>query len=461
MHRPSNLPAGSLSQIEAIGQSLANIAPTATPAMGIPFILAISGNGSWLACLLAMLAIACVTRQINFFARRSSSAGSLYCFVEEGLGLNASLVAAWAMLIAYIGTGCAVVGGFSIYTYALLGSRLQASAAVTILFAIVAVGVAAFLAYRDVHISARVMLVIEAISIALIMVLFLLPGTRTAVHFDHAQILLQGTSWAHVRGGLVLAIFGFVGFESAASLGNEVKEPLKNIPRAITLTAWISGIFFVVAAYAECIGFAGHANQLAQTGAPLELLANLRNMPRLAPFLAATTVCSFFACTLACITAAARIVHKLAEDRHLHSVCCRTHAQHRTPHVAIFGTSAIILFGVVLMAACRVIPFDIYGWSGTFATYGFITAYFLVCIGAAVSMYRARSAGALDILSLLISLLILGLSAASAFDSDEGVYHRLPYLYLAGLLAILPVLWLRRHTITPLADDEQEAPANV
>ena len=44
MHRSENeLRVGTLSQWEAIGQSLANIAPTASPAMGIPFILAIWG----------------------------------------------------------------------------------------------------------------------------------------------------------------------------------------------------------------------------------------------------------------------------------------------------------------------------------------------------------------------------------------------------------------------------------
>jgi amino acid transporter len=444
MHRSGNeLQVGTLSQWEAIGQSLANIAPTATPAMGIPFILAISGKGSWLACLLALLAMACVAHQINVFARRSSSAGSLYCFVDESLGASFSLVTAWALLIAYIGTGCAVTGGLAIYAYSLLDTHLQVSLGGTLAIISAAVALAAFLAYRDVHISARVMLIIEAISILLILALFLLPGPRNTLHLDKAQLLLQGVSWRQVRGGLVLAIFGFVGFESAASLGAEAVNPLQTIPRAITLTAWISGLFFILAAYAESIGFAGHEAELAQTGAPLQMLAVLRHLPWLAVVVTATTVCSFFACTLACITAAARILYKLSHDKHLHSLCGRTHDKHRTPHIAIFMVSGVILCGLVLMSLRHVVLFDIFGWSGTFATYGFITAYFLVCIGSMLLLYRTRSFTVLSTVTLLGSLLILGLAGASSFDSNEGAYHWMPYIYLVLLLAVTPLILLR------------------
>jgi amino acid transporter len=464
MHRSENeLRVGTLSQWEAIGQSLANIAPTASPAMGIPFILAISGKGSWLACLLALLAMACVAHQINVFARRSCSAGSLYSFVDESLGSSFSLVTAWALLIAYIGTGCAVTGGLAIYLYSLLGVHLQASVGGTVAIVVLGVGLAAFLAYRDVHISARVMLIIEAISILLILALFFLPGPRNAFHLDKAQLLLQGVTLKQVRGGLVLAIFGFVGFESAASLGAEAVNPVKTIPRAIMLTAWISGLFFILAAYAESIGFAGHEAELAQSGAPLQLLAGFRHLPVLSVIVTATTVCSFFACTLACITAAARILYKLSHDKHLHSFCGRTHRRYCTPHVAIFTVSTVILACLIPMALRHVVLFDIFGWTGTFATYGFITAYFLVSIGSIVILYRTRGFSVLSTISLLGSLFILGLTGASSFDSTEGAYHWMPYLYLALLLAAVPLILLRRRRAPaqPPADESLKVSPSV
>lgn len=451
MQSSKGLRAGTLSQSETIGQSLANIAPTAAPAMAVPFILAISGSGSWLACLLAMLAMACVAHQINIFARRSSSAGSLYSFVDESLGSASSLVCAWAMLIAYIGTGCAVIGGLAIYVYALTGVHITVIA--TIVIVSVAIAVAGYLAYSDVQISARVMLVVEAISILLILSLFLLPGPRTALHWDKAQWMLAGVTLKSVRGGLVIAIFGFVGFESAASLGNEAANPLKTIPRAIMLTAWISGLFFVLAAYAETIGFAGYADQLAATGAPLQLLASLRHLPFLSPLITVTTICSFFACTLACITAAARIMYKLGHDGHLHPSCGSTHDRHRTPHIAIFLVTITIVLVTVLMAVFHVGPFDIFGWAGTFATYGFITAYFLVSVGSIVILYRTKTFSPLSVISLCGSFFILTLAAASSFDSSEGAYHWLPYIYIALLVLVLPVILLRRKSATPTSGE--------
>jgi amino acid transporter len=255
---------------------------------------------------------------------------------------------------------------------------------------------------------------------------------------------LKGVSLTQVRGGLILAIFGFVGFESAASLGVEAANPLKTIPRAVSVTAWISGLFFILAAYAESIGFAGHADQLAQSGAPLQLLSGLRHLPFLSVFITATTVCSFFACNLACISATSRILYKLSHDHHLHRACGLTHEEHRTPHIAIIIASVIILAGVLLMSFAGVVPFDIYGWSGTFATYGFITAYFLVSIGSAVLLRRTKSFTIVSTISLLGSLFILGLAAVSSFDATEGAYHRLPYIYIVTMVLVLPYIVLRR-----------------
>jgi amino acid transporter len=438
------LRAGTISQWEAIGQSLANIAPTAAPAMAIPFILAISGNGSWLACLVALLAMACVAHQINLFARRSSSSGSLYQYVDESIGRKFSLITAWALLIAYIGTGCAVTGGLIVYTYSLLGGALTTTVLTTIIIAILAVTLAGYLAYRDVHISARMMLVIELISILFILALFSLPGPRNALHWDRAQLLLSGVTLKQVRGGLVLAIFGFVGFESAASLGAEAVNPLKTIPRAITSTALISGIFFMLAAYAESIGFAGYDSQLAASGAPLTLLAGLRHWPSLAPLITATTICSFFACTLACVTAGSRVLYKLSQDGHFHATCGRAHDRHATPHIAIVIVGATVLVTTVSMTLGHIVPFDIYGLAGTFATYGFITAYLLVSVGAVVLLYRTRTFTTMSIISLVGSFGILTLTAAGSVSSAEGAYRWLPYLYLALLVVAAPLLFPRR-----------------
>lgn len=75
-----------LSFWEVVSQSIANIAPSATPALIIPLVFASSGNGTWLAYAVATVAMLFVTAQINAFASRSASPGALSTFTTLGLG---------------------------------------------------------------------------------------------------------------------------------------------------------------------------------------------------------------------------------------------------------------------------------------------------------------------------------------------------------------------------------------
>ena len=91
------------------------------------------------------------------------------------------------------------------------------------------VGLATWLAYRDVTVSARLMLLLEAGSVSLILCVALCVLAKQGFHPDMVQLQLQGVTAGKLRLGLVLAIFCFVGFESATSLGTEAKDPLRSI----------------------------------------------------------------------------------------------------------------------------------------------------------------------------------------------------------------------------------------
>ncbi|NTW10186.1 MAG: APC family permease, partial [Chlorobiaceae bacterium] len=85
-----------LTPLETLGQSIANIAPTATPTVVIPLVYAVSGGGTWLAYLIATFSILLVSSSINQFARRSASPGSFYSYTVEGLGSFWGSIAGWA-----------------------------------------------------------------------------------------------------------------------------------------------------------------------------------------------------------------------------------------------------------------------------------------------------------------------------------------------------------------------------
>jgi amino acid transporter len=165
---------------------------------------------------------------------------------------------------------------------------------------------ATLLAYKNVELSARFLLWTEAASISLIVLLFLLPGHSHRLAWDANQFSQPAFRLQSVRSGLILAIFSFVGFESATALGAEAVRPLRTIPRAVLGTALLSGLFFVFAAYMEVAAFGEKLDLVKNCTALLPLLAQIKGAAWLAPWLTIGALASFFACALACITAAAR-----------------------------------------------------------------------------------------------------------------------------------------------------------
>jgi amino acid transporter len=294
-----------LSQQETLAQSLSSIAPTTSPAAVIPLVIAVSGPSSWVVYLLATIAAVLVAFHVNVFTKDSASPGSLYAFVDAELKSWVGLIAGWALLVAYMGTAAAILGGVIQYTQGLAGSFWVKPIPAALLISVVVLIAVAF-AYRNVELSTRFMLWIEAISIALILLLFVYPGHSHPLAFDKSQLSWAVFQTTPVRAGLILAIFSFVGFESAAALGAEAKNPLVSIPRAVMGTAILSGAFFVFCAYAEVSAFSGRLDVLTNSSAPLQLLAQLRGLAWTIPVLTVGVLVSYFACTLACITAAAR-----------------------------------------------------------------------------------------------------------------------------------------------------------
>src|ERR1700692_2040236 len=229
-----------LSPMETLAQSGSTMAPTTTPAATIPLVCALAGNGTWLAYVLATIAIFLVALCIARFARHSASPGSLYTYASTTLPRWLSATVAWSLLLAYVATGSSVIGGF--YHYANLLLRDATGHVFSAVFlALLVTAVSIWIAWRDVKISARLMLWIEAVSVSFILVVIALVLVRHGWHLDWQQLQLRGMSGSGLRLGLVLALFSFVGFESATTLGAEARNPLKTIPRAVIQSALLAG----------------------------------------------------------------------------------------------------------------------------------------------------------------------------------------------------------------------------
>ena len=438
------LRAGVLGPIETLAQSVSAIAPTASPSLTIPLVFALAGNATWFVYLLATAAIFLVGFCVSRFARLSASPGSLYTYTAETLPPAFGAAAAWGLLLAYLATGASVAAGALYYAIVLARQFLHvAPPPIPTLAAVCCV--AGFVAYRDVKFSAELMLWIEAVSVSLIIVVLAVLPIHFGLRLDMDQFRLQGAPLTGLGPALVLAIFSFVGFESATTLGAEARDPLRTIPRAVLQCALSAGVFFILCSYSEVLGFRGESGSLSTAASPLHLLAAKAGVAPLGTAIDFGALVSMFACVLACATAASRVLLRMARGGLLPPALQRTNRRHGTPGAAIGLSVALMLGATAIMAARHAAAAAIYDLLGSLSVFGFLTAYALAVVALPFARKRHdRHSPALAVVSavtvaVLILIVIFDLRSAS-----DPVHARIPYFYLGYLAAGMVWYGLRR-----------------
>jgi amino acid transporter len=443
----SGLHTNALGPIETLAQSLSAVAPSTSPSLTIPLVFAMAGNATWFVYLLAMMATLLVGFCVSRFARISASPGSLYSYTAATLSPVFAAVAAWGLLLAYLATGASVAGG-AVYYARLFGQEFlhYAVPAIPILLLVCAAG--AYVAWRDVKLSAELMLWMEAFSVGIIVLLLTMLPLRLGVHLDTDQFQMKGISATSLGPALVLALFSFVGFESATTLGGEVRNPLRTIPRAVIQCALIVGVFFALCAYSEVLGFRSDPGNLASSTSPLHQLAIRTGLAPLGTLIDAGAMISMIACVLACTTAASRVLLRMASDGLIPLRFGMICGRHGTPSISVVASAGLMLVGASLMSFSGISGSGIYDLMGSLAVLGFLTAYALVAIALPFARRElgshARVASAVSALTVLVLLLIVIFDLRSVSDQAHA---RLPVLYLVYIVAGLILYSLRRKTV--------------
>jgi amino acid transporter len=425
-----------LSPLETLAQSVSAIAPSTSAALTVPLVFGLAGEGACLAYGIAMLGMVLVALCIVTFARDSASPGSLYVYARATLSPSLAALTAWALCFAYLMTASSVLGGFLWFAYGFLGpyGHLIPPAALAALAGATAVWVA----YRDVQISAQVMLWTEAVSVSLICFVVAMTLWRHGFHIDLPQIRLRGASPTGIRLGVMLAVFSFVGFESATSLGSEAKNPLQTIPRAVIWSALLSGLFFIGSAYGEVLGFRGSNPGLAENTAPMRFLAAKAGIGIVGPVIDLGVLVSMFAATLACVIAAARLLMLMSRHGMVGVALGRTNARHGTPALAGMLAGFAAFLPAAILAQRGASGADIYGWMGSLAVFGFLTAYGLVAFATMVHRGRQQRLGVRNVaLGVAGTLAMVAALLGTLFPVPPAPYRYLPYVYGAFLLGAL------------------------
>jgi len=455
----AELTRGRLTLPEVLAQSVANMAPSAAMALLPLLVFAGAGNGTWVSFTIALLALMCVGYCAAQFARRMNSAGSFYVWVSKALRPSFGHAAGWGLILGYLATGMATVYGFAIYGADLLtrlgapGDNRAILVALFLLDTLLAAGVAFF----DIGVSARTALILESLSVTIIVILCVNIWVHNGTVFDTKQLTLTGVKPGGILVGTVLAIFAFVGFESAGSLGVESKNSFRNIPRAILWSCLIVGLFYVVVSYSQIYGFQNVKGGILGSTAPLPDLATDTGIGFFAYLLDIGIICSMFACTLACINAGSRLIYSMARDGMGHSTIGSVHRVRSTPHIAIAVAAVPMIAVPIITTIINESAVNATGWVGSVATFGFMLGYALVGIGAPIFLSRvgapAMLAWILGLLGAAIMVFVFWANwlpqtiPGNLFPSLTGAYIWLPYIFLGwtAIGIVYYAIWQRRN----------------
>lgn len=410
-----------------------------TPALNIALIAGLAGDGSWLSFLIATVGMLFVALNIATLSRRHTLSGSYFLFIGRAAGPLAGLVSGWVMIGAYLMTAVAVSLGFLVFLRHFLDALglagLMPSESLAIAVLVLAIGTAA---WRDISFSSRFGLVLEIGSIAILVVVTAIVVLRRGTLFDPVQLDLSYLGYGGIATSLTFAVFCFVGFESAATLAKETRDPARNIPLAVTVSALLAGLFFVAMAYFMVLGFDGNARAIADSTSPLTEMTRRAGLSAAAGVLYFGALISSCACLLASLNAASRLIFSMARYGFIDARLAAAHPRHQTPHVAV-----LLSVGVTLAVGLALQPLGVleaFGHAGMLATFGFLTIYLLICVAAPLDQHAAGTLGLRHLLAsgggvLMMTFVMFG----SIWPVPPWPQNLLPYLFAA--YAAAGTLW--------------------
>jgi amino acid transporter len=463
IHSDRGLAHGSMSQLDVMAQSVAAIAPSAAAATTPALIAIFAGQGTWISYLAATVVVLLVGLVATQFGRRFASSGSLYSYVARGLGSGGAFAAGWGLVIGYTFISMIGVVGTSIYFWSLLGTlglTVTSTFAVCVVLAIAGLGAAAF-AIIGIKISTRVGLVLEIISVTAVGIVLITVLVKNGFTGDVSQFTLTGLSFDGVTFGIVLGVLGFVGFESAASLGAEARDPHRAIPRAVLGSAALVGVLYVVAAYTMVVGF-GTPEALTESAAPISDLADRNGLGGIAWIVDLGVMASFFAVTIACINASSRILYTMGEEDLLPRVLGRAHRTYRTPYIAISAVAPFMIVVPIVMVASGVDLLSVIGYTGTIATFGYMLAYVLMAIALPFFLRKRDEFNPLSaVLAAVVVAVLLYVFYKNVYPVPDYPLNLMPWIFLG--LVVVGMAWyttvrLRKPEVVREAGTFEEEP---
>jgi amino acid transporter len=440
---PPAVPKGSalrrnyLSALENVAQALGTMGPAATLGTVIPLLIAKTGNGTWLLFLGILGVFLLISININVFASRFASAGSLSSYAEIGLGSWPGILTGWSYVVAmtFIVTSSVVASAYYLGMVMAHFTNHPLGKAGSIVLTLLVVVLAWLPSYRDIKLSTKVMLCTEAISVGVIVLILTVAMWRNVHGIDQAQLHLAGTRSPRIKLGLVLAFMMLAGFESSTTLSEEAQSATRTIPRVMIFCLLLLGLLFIASIYS--ITALSHDRNLGldQTNAPLDLIARSIDLPALGWISSLGVALSCFGCALGGLNAGARVIFSMARERLFAPFFARIHPVNGTPSRALFVIGLVALIVPVLLITSGVAMANAMDYLMQIASFGFLGGYFSVCVAAPFYLARHHTLTLMQLIVAVITLLVIGaVLFLSLIPIPDAPWRYLPYCFATLLL---------------------------
>jgi amino acid transporter len=194
----------------------------------------------------------------------------------------------------------------------------------------------------------------------------------------------SGTPTSDLFLGIIFGLLSFAGFEAASTLGEETNDPGRDIPRAILGTAIFGGVYFTVVTAIEMMAFGPDDKGVADFIASPALVGDLGTSyigTWVGDLVTLGACVSAFACCLACVVGASRLLFAITRDLAPGHPLGRTGTNATPAAAAVVVCVTVFVMAVVDAVLFGAKPFDTFFWSGAIGTLILLVAYLLATIG--------------------------------------------------------------------------------
>jgi amino acid transporter len=446
---------GVLSVPNGIALAAAAMAPVLAVVLNAPAAGPVAGAALPLSFLLAFVACALVGNTVVQFSKELPSAGSFYTFNSRGLGPGAGFFTGWLFWIGYAVLEPGLFTAFGSFVHDYFVSSFGSDVPWWI-FSLMAMVLVFGLSARSIKASVRIDLALLAIEVVVFLLLAVFAIAKGGSG-NTAAVFLPSSSPTGISGvglGVVFGILSFIGFDAAATLGEETRDPRRNVPRAVAGALAAVGTFYVFVMYALTAGYG--LNDPAKLQAFLSdanpfVTLGQHVTPWLVQPIELAAIAGLFSCFLAIHNTTVRVMFSMGRDRVLPAGLGMVHRSWHSPYRAIVAQTVFtVVIGLAVGSWLGPGATGAYGFTGAIGTVAIVLVYLASNIALIRFFWRSTQRSVLKhVVFPVLGVVALAYPLYSVAQPGQSYPYNLVSLVVGVWIVGGIVLFLRFRATSP------------